>query len=255
MDRRAFVSSGVGVLVLSAGCLQDNGDDGEASSGTDTPDGSPTPTEESPTPTDEPSTPTDEPSTDPSQPAVRIVETGAAETAGETVTLDDVIERTVEIENEGSDSDTVLVTLTAVGPDEERFLDDGGHETVTVDPGGFQEVVLSWTPTVEVPEGEYDLVVGVWMETDPDERATQLDERTEENAFTVEKPTGTLLVATIPDDTMVAVDGTVTGERTLELPVGTYEVEAHHANYETKTVVVTVRENETTGIQIDLTED
>ena len=242
MKRRTFVSSCTGVVVLSAGCVQDDPGDAEGSSETDTPDGSPTPAADS--------------SADAGEPVLGAVETGAVETAPETVTLDDAVERSVDVENEGSESATVLVTLTAVAPDEERFLDDdAGHETVTVDPGAPQELTLSWSPTAEVPEGEYDLLVELWTETDLDNRETQLDDRTEENAITVEKPTGTLTVVTVPTDATVALDERVIEDETVERPVGTYEVTALHGEYGERTESVTIEEDEPTEIKIDLTED
>ena len=242
MNRRTFVSSCIGVVVLVAGCVQDDLDDVGESPETDTPEESPTPTSK--------------PSADAGQPVLRAVEPQAIETAPETVTLDDIVERSVDIENEGAEQDTVLVTLTAVDPQEKRHVDDpDGHETVTVAPGESQEVTLSWTPDVEVPEGEYDLVVEVWMETDLDDRVTQLDEHTEPDAITVEKPTGTLSVVTVPTDATVALDDRVIEEETAERPVGTYELTVLHGEYGTRTEFVTIEEGETTEVEIDLTEE
>ena len=240
MNRRTFVSGCVGAIVLSAGCVQDDPDDAEDALGTDTPDSSPTPT--------------DEPPATAGRPTLQVVEPQDPDTVSETVTLEDIVERSVDIENEGSESATVLVTLTAVAPDEERFVDDeDGHETVTVDPGEPTEVTLSWSPSKEVPEGEYDLLVEVWMETDLEERVTQLGVHTEENAITVEKPTGTLTVVTVPTDATVALDRRVVEEETVEHPVGTYELTVLHGEYGERTEAVTIEEGEPTEIEVDLT--
>lgn len=136
------------------------------------------------------------------------------------------------------------------------------RRTVDLEPGESAEVTLSWTADEEVPEGEYDLLLEVWNETDLEERLLLLDEHTEEDAFTVEKPEGTLVVSTIPSDALAIVyrdpsgrGGVPLGESPIDLPVGSYEVAVFHEDYEDVTESVTIQEGETTEVEIDLTED
>lgn len=170
----------------------------------------------------------------------------------ETIGPGDTVERVMEVENEDSETDTVLVTLVGIDPDGIPYPDDAGYETVTLEPGESRAVTVSWTPDVAAPEGEYGLRTAVWAEPELEERATQLDERTERNAVTVEKPTGTLSVSTTPSDAMVTVDGTVI-ESSIDLPVGRYHVTAFHSDYGAVTEAVTVETGETT-IELDVIE-
>ena len=262
MNRRGFISCCVGSSVPFAGCVRtppDDSDDPETPSdaGTDTP-----PRTENGTPDSE----TRESDPDGSDgPAARLGSSTLTPVQADrrTVSPGDVVERSVVITNEGDERATVLVTLTAVDPYGRWHLDEpNGHQTVDLDPGESEEVTLSWTADEEVPQGEYDLLVEVWNETDLEERLLLLDERTEENAFIVEKPEGTLVVSTIPSDAFAIVyrdpagrGGVPLGESPIELPVGSYEVAVFHEEYEDVTESVTIQEGETAEVEIDLTED
>lgn len=174
----------------------------------------------------------------------------------EAVAPGDVVERSIDLENEGEDSGTVLVTLTAIDPHGRPHFDDAsGHQTVSLAPGESEEVTLSWTPDVEVREGEYDLRAEVWLETDLEDRVALLDEHTEENVVTVEKPDGELAVTTIPPDASVVLDGELLEERSIERPVGSYEVTAFHEEFGTETESVTIKEGKTTWVELDLVGD
>lgn len=244
MNRRTFLIATPGGTALLGGCVDSTGDgDGSESTQNETSSSA-----ESTEPDGETDLPTDE--------TIEPDGEKPIEPDGETVTPGDAVERSFDVENEGSDPDSVLVTLTAVDPRGRPHIDDAdGHETVSLDPGESREVTLSWTPDEEVPEGEYDLLMEVWMETDLDERVALLSERTEPDAITVEKPNGTLSVSTTPPDATVFVDRELLAASTIELPVGSYEVIAIHEEYETATETVTIEEAETTAVEIDLTGD
>lgn len=174
-------------------------------------------------------------------------------TAQKTVAPGDTVERTIKVTNESSERDSVLATLTAIDPDRRSHIDESnGAKTISVDPGESREVTLSWTPDEEVPEGNYDLIQEVWAETDLENRTTQLDERTESDAITVEKPDGTLSVSTSPQDATVIVDGEILESSSVKHSVGTYDVTAIHSEFGSATESVTIREGETTTVELDL---
>lgn len=262
MNRRVFLSGVVAKLV--AGCVSDPADSIDSPPGTDVPSGTDPPAGTgSPTETRSSTATESSGSSEPSSDGGIALKLDEA--VPETITLDDVVERAVSVENRGDERGTVMVTLTAVHATGMWFLDDpGGHETVTVDPGQSQAVTLSWSPDAEALDGEYDLLIEIWNETTLDDRSLLLDEHTEDHAVTVEKPTGTLSVTTTPSDAMVTVAREVQGttlpgelvvEMPVELPVGPYEVAVVHSEYDVVTESVTVEEDETTSVEIELTED
>lgn len=262
MNRRRFISCCVGSSISIAGCVRlPSGDSNDPGTPTDLETDTP-PRTGSATPDSETST-SDPGGSD--EPVARLGSNTLTPVQADrgTVSPGDVVERSVAITNEGGERATALVTLTALDPRGRPHLDEpGGHETVTVDPGESEEVTLTWTADEKVRQGEYDLLVELWNETDLEDRILLLDERTEEDAFTVEKPDGRLVVSTIPTDALVMVyrdpsgrDGELVGESPIYLPVGRYEVAVSHEEYEDLTEPVTVEEGETTEVEIDLTED
>lgn len=133
---------------------------------------------------------------------------------------------TITVTNNSTDQQSFFVTLSAIGPEGEQYQEHTDGKEVQLDPEESRDISLFWEVNNDVPEGEYDLLTQVWLETDPQELATELLSATDENAFIVEKPTGNLTVTSTPSDVPIAADGEFLGRSPVStsLPVGTYKI-------------------------------
>jgi len=172
-----------------------------------------------------------------------------------TVTPGETVGSSVTITNEEETSQTVLVTLSV---EEEPGVTpmDGPATTraITLEAGESRGVEPSWTVTEAIPDGTYDLVTEVWLETDPGALTTQLGSRRTEDAFTLQKPRGELAVTASPEDAVVTLDGEIIGETPLdtEIAVGTYDVAVINDAYEPVSRQVSVETGETATVSVTL---
>ncbi|MFC6722403.1 PEGA domain-containing protein [Halovalidus salilacus] len=171
------------------------------------------------------------------------------------VTPGDDIKSNLTVTNEGDTPESLLITLlieeTPGSPVVDWPIDS---KEVSIGPGESQEVTLSWEVTEEIPEGTYDMVTEVWLETDPDNLTTQLNSKRDSNAFAVEKPMGELDVTSTPEEAMVTVDGEILGVTPLnaDLPIGTYEIAVINEEYEPVWDEVSIDAGETTVVSFEL---
>ena len=164
-------------------------------------------------------------------------------------TSGDEVTTTVEIENTGSGEHTFFVGYSAIGPEDDAYDNEGTTGTTeTIPAGERREVELSWEVPATAPEGHYDLVTAVWLESDRDELQTRLadDERAGPIEVT-ESAAGTLVVDTFPEDATVTVDGDQhAGGEPIELPEGEYTATAERDGYVPEEIDVTIRGGEVT---------
>ena len=172
-----------------------------------------------------------------------------------TVTVGDAVSSSVTVTNNEEASQTVLITLSTEDESGVTRM-DGPVETreITLGAGESRDVELSWTVTDALPEGTYDLITEVWLETDPEARTTQLGSQRSENGFVLEKPRGELSVTASPEDGVVTLDGEVIGETplTTEVATGTYDVTVVTDGYEPVSQQVSIEETEPATVTVTL---
>lgn len=172
-----------------------------------------------------------------------------------TVAPGDEVRASTTLENTGDEQHTFFVSFTPVGEDGEPYTPaEPIGEPVTLNGGEQRTIDLSWTVEASIPEGTYDIELAGWYESDPTELVNQLVSVTREEAFTVDKPEGTLEVTTTPENALVTVGDRFTEEAplTAAVPIGTYEVVAVSDGHGEARREVTVREGKTTAIVLDL---
>ena len=100
---------------------------------------------------------------------------------------DESVWTTVDVENTGDESHSFFVGYTVHGPDGEEYDNDGETgQAVTLDPNESDTVDLEWDVESDVPDGEYDVQVALWEESDRDDLHTRLDEEWDYSAFEIE---------------------------------------------------------------------
>ena len=104
-----------------------------------------------------------------------------------TYSEDESIWTSANVENTGNTDHTFFVGYTVHGPDGSEYDNgDGTGQTVTLEPDESATVDLEWIVESDVPDGEYDVQVAVWEESDRDDLQTRLDEEWEYSAFEIE---------------------------------------------------------------------
>lgn len=122
-------------------------------------------------------------------------ELGSVTTESGPYTEGQVVPTTVEVTNTGEAEHTFYLGYTPVGPDGEKYDNNGtSGQRVTLPPQEETDVELEWQVTRAAPAGEYEVDVTLWAESDPEELATELDSARQSNAFEVRE---TLAAATI----------------------------------------------------------
>lgn len=169
----------------------------------------------------------------------------------------DEVSGSVTVTNTSKKGHTFFFSLTPIGEDGRRY---NPNETigkpVTVAGGEQRTIDISWIINDEIPEGEYDIKIEGWYESDPENLTDRLVSQTEENAFTVSKPEGTLNVTTTPSNALVTVRDQITDDAplTATLPVGTYAISVLAEGYEGAKETIQIKEGEETTVSLDLTE-
>ncbi|RQG96385.1 hypothetical protein EA473_04475 [Natrarchaeobius chitinivorans] len=103
-----------------------------------------------------------------------------------TYTHGDSVETTANVENTGSSSHTYFLGYSVHGPDGEIYdNDDGTGRPVSLSEGESRTVDLEWKAESDAPDGEYDVQVALWEESDRDNLSTRLDDVREYDAFDV----------------------------------------------------------------------
>jgi|AntDeeMinimDraft_5_1070356.scaffolds.fasta_scaffold00480_1 hypothetical protein len=180
------------------------------------------------------------------------------ETATGEVTPSDTVTSNVTVENTGETEHQYFVGYSAVGPDGEFYdQDDSTGQTVSVAPGSSTEVTLEWTVSESLPEGEYDLVTAVWLESDRNSLTTQLDSARADNSVTVaDTDVGQVTITSQPPGATVTVDDREISQLApvaVTLEGGTHEITVDAEGYEPTTKTIDVDPGTETVHSFELT--
>lgn len=223
-----FISAAAIVLTSGGGLslFSDDGDDAEFETPTVTPtpdEGTPaenedTPTQtpaDTPTTTPEPETETpppddeDTPTPEPDTPGDETETPNETETPTETetesdgevdgrivgyaqesnsYTYGDTVEAEVTVRNTGETEHTFYIGFTVVGPNGDRYDNDGQtHESVTLEPGETGTVTVQWDVEDDAEPGQYDVETALWAEEDDGDLNDELDRVSIPDAFELEE--------------------------------------------------------------------
>ena len=178
-----------------------------------------------------------------------------ASSTTEAVSPGDEVSAEVTLQNPGDEEHTFFLSLTPRDKDGAPYIPgERIGKPVTLASGEQRTETVSWTVDTEISEGTYDIELAGWYESDSDELLNRLGESTMPDAFTVEKPDGELEVTTTPADATVIIDGELAEEApvTVELPIGTYDLQAFREYSGTAETSVTVNEGETAAVSLDI---
>lgn len=99
---------------------------------------------------------------------------------------DELVTTDATVKNTGNVAHTFFVGYDVVGPAGEHYNNNAQTgRAVYLDPGENTTISLDWAVQESAPDGQYDVVISVWKESDRYSLTTRLDSSTEYNSFTV----------------------------------------------------------------------
>jgi len=143
---------------------------------------------------------------------------------------DDSVMTSATIKNTGTVEHSFFVQYTVYGPEASEFHNshDAGQE-VHVQPNESQTIELTWDVEPDAPDGDYDVEIALWEETNPENLENHIDEERESNAFEIVRSDTDYSVAVRDFEDNPVSDAVVrlsspNNNRTLEEQVNTTQV-------------------------------
>lgn len=113
----------------------------------------------------------------------------------------------VTLEHTGNESHTFYVGYGVVDPSGTIWDNDGStHEPVTLAPGETETVSVDWITEPIAPSGTYNVGAAIWEREEDGNLYGQLDVQQVDNAFTVDQPTGAVVMESTISGTVTYAD-------------------------------------------------